>query len=251
MSPQASNLIFISPKLLCNANCSIFRARRVAGAHFQCTGHGIGNSLSLRSAPCHAGVEVSHGIRSRAPFLRACLCSVSSAKEKKETWQALIPSAWMCCDRLQAQALRAVCVPIFSGIFCFSSTSPQYPSAGLLRAQIADSQHKSKPFMCLEFFCWLSLMNLLLRFPTVQKLPPGGNGNFFPAAHREEKEELHHMNDSLPSLFPGEAPPGGKPPLRTPARCQGTRATLPPGSQLWGCRGQVGDSCSWLCWHQE
>lgn len=105
--------------------------------------------------------------------------------------------------------------------------------------------------MCLEFFCWLSLMNLLLRFPTVQKLPPGVNGNFFPAAHREEKEELHHMNDSLPSLFPGEAPPGGKPPLQTPARCQSTRATLLPGSQLWGCRGQAGDSCLWLCRHQE
>lgn len=106
---------------------------------FPCTGHGIGNSLSLRSAPCHAGVEVSHGIRSRAPFLRACLCSVSSAKEKKETWQALIPSAWMCCDRLQAEALQAVCVPIFWGIFCFSSTSPSYPSAKVLRAQIVDS----------------------------------------------------------------------------------------------------------------
>lgn len=124
LSPQASNLIFISPKLLCNANCSIFRARRVAGAHFQCTGHRTGNSLSLRSASCHAGVEVSHGMRSRAPFLRACLCSASSAKEKKETWQALIPSAWMCCDRLQAQALRAVCADILGHLLLLQHEPP-------------------------------------------------------------------------------------------------------------------------------
>lgn len=124
LSPQASNLIFISQKLLCNANRSIFRERRVDGAHFQCTGHGIGNSLSLRNAPCHTGVEVSHGIRSTAPFLRACVCSVSSAKEKKETWQALIPFAWMCCDRLQAAALRAVCMRYFGAFSASAARAP-------------------------------------------------------------------------------------------------------------------------------
>lgn len=88
-------------------------------------------------------------------------------------------------------------------------------------------------------------MNLLPHFPTVQKLPPEGNGCIFPAARGEEKEDLHHMNDSLPSLFPGEVPPGAKPPLQTPARCQSIAVLLQeppshPGSSCGDAEGRRG-----------